>query len=54
MWGRIDLMIEIHEEEGVTIRILYDTGNQIHTVAHDRFNTRAPIVYTLDPSFAVN
>jgi len=54
MWGRIDLMIEIHEEEGVTIQIMYDTGRQVHTVVRDRFDTRSSAVYTIDPSFAVN
>ncbi len=54
MWGRIDLMIEIHEDEGVTIQIFYDTGKQVHSVARERFNTRAPVVYTMDPSFEAN
>ena len=54
MWGRIDLRIEIRENEGVSIQIFYDTGKKVHTVARDRFETRAPIVYTLDPSFAEN
>lgn len=54
MWGRIDVMIDLREENRVTIQVLYDTGRQVHTVAHDRFDTRAPVDYTMDPSFVSN
>jgi hypothetical protein len=54
MWGRIDVMIDTREENRVTIQVMYDTGRQVHMVARDRFDTRAPIDYTMDPSFASN
>ena len=54
MWGRIDVMIDLREEQCVTIHILYDTGRQVHTVARDRFDTLRPVDYTLEPSFALN
>jgi len=54
MWGRIDVMIDLREENRVTIQVMYDTGRQVHTVAHDRFDTRGPVDYTMDPSFVSN
>jgi hypothetical protein len=54
MWGRIDVMIDTREDKRVIIQILYDTGRQVHTVAHERFDTRAQIDYTMDPSFVAN
>jgi hypothetical protein len=54
MWGRIDVMIDTREDKRVIIQILYDTGWQVHTVAHERFDTRAQIDYTMDPSFVAN
>ncbi len=47
-------MIDLREENHVTIQVMYDTGRQVHTVAHDRFSTRAQVDYTMDPSFVSN
>ena len=54
MWGRIDVMIDLREENRVTIQVMYDTGRQVHTVAHERFDTRAQVDYTMDPLFSSN
>ncbi len=54
MWGRIDVMIALQEDQGVEVRVLYDTGRLIHTVAKDCFKTLGPVDHTIDPSFAAN
>jgi len=46
-------MIDLREDNRVTIQILYDTGRLVHTVAHDHFDTHS-VDYTLDPRFDAN